>query len=388
MQPGWRPRTASPWRSQTGSSTISFEAHYSWFWVLHKGGPGQGGFELTTEWTFPSHGRIWLKVVVDPDSIRGYGGAAYPHLAMPFHLFGSSAGTPEHDAWSELRGRGMVWALGVDLFLPGSGQHDPIFGSGLQAHEVNSESVSIPVSATYVEAVSNSLGGQSEFVSLRMRVSVLVDPDLVANDLNHKPVLRSSVELVQIPVGRWHQTILPDVGFPTVRLVPLVLDLPQALRSDNEDANQRWRRALDELRAGISIFQSWHFEPRDLVAALRPVVEGALARWLTLWGRDAVQGKADEMIRTLNSAITPPNLPKDMKVCNAPQGIIPSSAPEKRLCVSLTMLHNLLQLSNVESHSQSRGTYSKADAESLLYMVTGVIRSLPGLWEQYPSPLS
>ncbi len=52
------------------------------------------------------------------------------------------------------------------------------------------------------------------------------------------------------------------------------------------------------------------------------------------------------------------------------------------------MLHNLLQLSNVESHGRTQGTYTLADAEALLYMTLGLVRALLRLWEEYPDPPS
>jgi hypothetical protein len=343
---------------------------------------------MLTEWTFPQHGtRHAFKATVDPTAIQAYGTEVYPHLRIPLKMYAiDRSGT--HPIWSPDHVHRIVWGVAVDLFLsdrPNNGE--PVFQSGLQEHLLNVNVVTVSVSQPYIEQISKSTSGNGVAVGLPMRLTILVDPAAVADDPNNGPLMTAEVQLVRIPLAHWHQNILPQLGFPTSRLVPLVLELPPSLRTTNAAANQRWSTTVSELSAAVDLFRPWHFEPRDLVSRLRPAIEGALDTWLTLWGMDrSSPGKVDEALQRLNQALAPANSPPNVRPCNAPQGTIPATAPHKRLCVALTMLHDLMQLSNVESHARGRGTYSVSEAESLLYMVIGNLRSLPELWEQYLQP--
>ena len=343
---------------------------------------------MLTEWTFPQHGtRRAFRATVDPTAIQAYGSGAYPHVRIPIEIYMIDR-SGDHPIWSPDHVHRVVWGVAVDLFLPNHGApSEPVFQSGLQENPLNFDGVTVSVSQAYIEQISESISGNGVAVCLPMRLMLLVDPAAVADDPNTGPLMTSDIQVVTVPLAHWHQNILPNLGFPKSRLVPLVLELPPSLRTTNAAGNQRWTTTLSELSAAVDLFRSWHFEPRDLVSRLRPAIEGALDTWLTLWGMDTVSpGKVDEALQRLNRALSPVNSPPNVRPCNAPQGIIPATAPHKRLCVVLTMLHDLMQLSNVESHTRGRGTYSVSEAESLLYMVIGNLRVFPALWERYPQP--
>lgn len=341
---------------------------------------------MSTTWTFPGNGIFRsFRATLDPAAIDAYGGSAFPHLSVGLHFETSD---PPGSSWTAASIQKKIWAAGVDVCLP-TYNDAPVCHSGLQPIAQNSPGVSIPVTARLLETVSDNLSGDKTNVMLPLRVTILVDPQTVADDPDVGPVMTSEVYSVSIPVAQWHQQILPKLGFPETRLVPLVLHLPALLATASPAANQRWANTVNELGACVDLFRAWHFEPRDLVRGLRPVVEGALSTWMLVWGFAVPgTGKADDMLQQLNGALNPPARPRGVKPCKAPEGIIPASAPHKRLCVALTMLHDLLQLSNIETHAASRGTYTLVEAESLLYMVVGVTRSLPDLWAEYPQPVN
>lgn len=340
---------------------------------------------MITTWEFPNHGiQTILKVTVDSDYIDAYGGADFPHLAIPVQIerIDRSGTSPN---WTKVNRHKAVWAIGIDLFLDQNQPCRPVFQSGLQEHPLNSVSIAIPVSSRYLELVSQNTGGNGTSVALYIRVTLLIDSLLIKDAPDYNPFLTSDVHHVFIPTSRWYQTLLPKLGYPQTRLVPLVLNLPTSLALQNPPAEALWSSNLKNLNVAINLFQTWHFEPTDLVKHLRPVIENTVITWLHVWNLDIpASGKSDEILQTLNKALQPHSPETDVKPCNASNGVIPVSAPHKRLCIVLTMLHDLLSLSNVESHARTQGTFTMADAESLLYMTTGILRSLPQLWEEYP----
>lgn len=324
-----------------------------------------------------------FKATIEAEHIVAYGGPNFPHLRIPIKI---SYIDDTSKTWADSNVHKVVWGLGVDLFLQAGALIEPVFQSGIQEHPLNFHGVTIPVNAAFIESVSRNLGGGATSVGIPMRIVALVDPKLMADDLNYGPLMTSDIQQVFVPTAHWHQSLLPELGYPQTRLVPLVLNLPSSLSDKNSEASKLWTVTMKDLSSAVDVFRTWHFEPKDLVSRLRPIIENALQVWLTLWHLPIpASGKTKAALQALNDALRPPDLPKDIRPCNAPNGIVPVSVPHKRLCVALTMLHDLVALSPVESHGQTQGTYTMADAESLLYMTTGILRSLPQLWEEYPS---
>ena len=340
---------------------------------------------MNTQWTFPRDGQPLYKAIVESEHIDAYGDGDFPHLKIPIKVQRLER-TTTSATWSDTQIHKAVWAVGIDLFLASTLDH-PMFHSGLQAHPLNFYGVTIPVNARYLEFISNNLTNGNMAVGLPMRITLLVDPQSVDRDPNFNPMMTSETQQVSIPLTNWHQKLLPALGYPKTRLVPLSLSLPSALASHTPEANTLWTDNMVDLNGVIDLFRTWHFEPKDLVSRLRPIIEKTLSTWLHVWNLPSPEsGKSDDMLQALNEAIRPRGLPKDIKPCNAPNGVIPVTAPNKRLCVAMTMLHDLLSLSNIESHAYTQGAYMMVDAESLLYMTVGILRSLPQLWAEYPTP--
>ena len=338
---------------------------------------------MHTQWRFPNFGQHLYQAIVDPERINAYGDGDFPHLIIPITIQRWEQSTR---SWVDVQIHKMVWAVGIELFLPNNTREHPVFQSGLQEHPLNFNGVTIPVNAQYLELISRNSANGGVTGGLPMRVTLLVDPQTIVEDPNFNPIMTSDIQQVFIPVAHWYQNLLPKLGYPETRLVPLLLALPSALASRSPEANTLWSQNMTELHGAIEVFRTWHFEPKDLVIRLRPIIEKTLSTWLHLWNLPfPVSGKSDEMLQALNETIRTHDLPKGIKPCNAPNGVIPVSAPNKRLCLVLTMLHDLLSLSNIESHGHTQGTYTMADAESLLYMMIGILRSLPQLWERYPT---
>jgi len=133
---------------------------------------------------------------------------------------------------------------------------------------------------------------------------------------------------------------------------------------------------MDSLNQSLQLYQSYHVDPGTLVPPLRLAVEYALFTWAHLWNLEIpANKKADATLQTLSGQVKP---------CNAPNGIIPVAVQYSRLCGTLVMIHDLLQLSNPELHAGTAGAYGLNEAETILYLTFGILRGLPDLWQAYP----
>jgi hypothetical protein len=308
-------------------------------------------------------------------NIKGHGGAIAPALIFSPRI------VIELDSKTERQDYTAIQALGVNLYDVGMGSY-PLFSSGLQYYDGNSSSFCrLPIQPSVLERFFKTS-------QIRITFDVWLSPKVLAEKQGNsgdRQIFRTDADIMNIDEAHWLKDILPQVGYPETRLVPLTLNLPSPMPTKKPDASVEWKKVIDGLGRCTDLLRSWHFEPTEMVKTLRPVVENTLFTWLTLWGLSMPSsGKADDALQSLNQAISRDNDP-NAKPCNAPNGIIPVSVQHRRLCVNLTILHDLLQLSNVESHAKTQGTYTTAEAESLLYMVVGVVRVLPQLWEQYPT---
>ncbi len=161
-----------------------------------------------------------------------------------------------------------------------------------------------------------------------MRVGILVDPVSVANNPNISPMLLSDKKDVRLPIAQWSQQILPTLGYPQTRLVPLALVLPSAVHLQGYPAERVWSRVIEDLQAIVRDFGAWHIEPRDVVRRLRPVIENALHVWALVWRIEESASNADQLLQQLNDRLKG-SAGGNVKPCNAPNGIIPHSAPNK-----------------------------------------------------------
>ncbi len=307
-----------------------------------------------------------------PQDVTGHGGAEAPALIFFPKLFLESR---DGHTKTQLFGSD-IQALGVSIYKPND--FYPMLTSGLQYFTCDGHDrfCMLPVPLILID-----------FIRQATQITISFDAWLSPNlAVNGKHIIRTDRRAILMDQSHWYTNVLPQLGYPETRLVPLAFSLPSPIPHNNPEANKAWEKTVKQLSDCIDVFRSWHFEPKDLVKNLRPVAEHTLSTWLKLWDLQVPSnGKADAMLQALNKVISPSSVVQDIKPCNAPNGIVPVSAPHKRLCIALTMLHDLLQLSNVESHGYSQGIYTVAQAESLLYMTVGVIRSLPEIWEQYPS---
>ncbi|WP_053958281.1 hypothetical protein [Sulfobacillus thermosulfidooxidans] len=310
----------------------------------------------------------WYYFRLSPREIKGHGGSMAPALIISPRLYRESR--QDHSIIPKYGSE--VRALAVSLYQDNDGF--PLVTSGLQYFK-NSYCV-LPLNRPMVEFLSHQI---QIILSFDVWLSQDIDPENLI-------LLRTKTHPITLDQTHWQTQVLPQLGYPETRMVPLSLTLPRPSTSDNPLARATWSSNIKQFEQAVKLFRTWHFEPTDLVQQLRPIIENTLTTWLHIWNLPIPSsGKSNDMLQTLNKALQPDDLPT-MKPCNAPNGIIPVSTPHKRLCIVLTMLHDLLSLSNIEHHAHSQGTFTMADAESLLYMTTGILRSLPQLWKEYPTP--
>lgn len=293
--------------------------------------------------------------------IRGHGGAAAPSLVFR-PIFQRRSGTSVEFLFED-----EVQAASVSLWSDSS-SGAPVFESGLQYFHANRSRIVLPLTVAYLETLRATK-------RLTLRFAIWLAPDAYPEQSIR--ICESSENVIALEETHWQTEVLPALGYPRVRLVPLTLDLPDVLQGSSQ-ATVKWKKALDELSQVLKDYQAHHVEPRTLVSPLRLAVDHALYAWIHLWNLEVPESKkSDDLLKAINAKIKP---------CNAPNGIIPASVQHSRLCSTLVMMHDLLQLSNPEQHGGTVGAYTLNDAETILYLTFGILRSLPDLWQAYPAP--
>lgn len=94
----------------------------------------------------------------------------------------------------------------------------------------------------------------------------------------------SSGHVGHVPtVARWHEQLLPKIGFPKRRMVPLDMSVPERLGSANSLVVATWSRTTQHLTTAMQKFYQAH-DPSEAVAEVRFAIEGAVATWAYVWG--------------------------------------------------------------------------------------------------------
>ncbi len=300
---------------------------------------------------------FWLS----PKGVRGQGSAVAPSLVFTPE-FQSRSGSTRESLWhSDIQTASVsLWDLNQSSY--------PVFESGLQYFDANRPALVLPITVPFLETLRSA-------VQLSLRFAVWLPPAAYPDQALR--VVQSRTEPIVLDPTYWQTEVLPALGYPHVRLVPLTLDLPATL-SVSTQASTTWKKAMDSLSQALQVYQSYHAEPTNIIGPLRLAVEYALIAWTHLWQlRVPDSQKAADLLRGLNACVRP---------CNAPNGIIPARAQYGRLCSTLVLIHDLLQLTNPELHAGTAGTYRLAEAETILYRTAGILRGLPDLWNAYPTP--
>lgn len=296
-----------------------------------------------------------------PKSIRGHGGTIAPSLVF-FPEFQWRSGRAQR----LLQGN-TIQAVSVSLWEPNSSV--PTFESEFQYFDPSSPKIVLSLTVPYLETLRSAVQ-----LSLRFAVGL----DSAAYPDQERRAVQSRVDSLVLDRTYWQTEVLPALGYPHVRLVPLTLNLPTTTISASSPATARWKSAMDALNQALQQYQAYHVEPRTLIPPLRLAVEHALFAWAHLWNLEVPENKkSGDLLKTLNTQVAP---------CNAPNGSIPAGVQHSRLCSTLVMIHDLLQLSNPELHAGTAGAYSLNEAETSLYLTFGILRGLPDLWQAYPTP--
>ncbi len=307
-----------------------------------------------------------------PQDVTGHGGAEAPHLIFYPKLFSESR---DGHTKTQLFGS-EIEALAVSIYK--SNDSYPAFTSGLRYFigDGTGSFCMLPVTLSFIDLLQKV--GQ-----IRISFDVWLSPDLC---LNGRRIIRTTTQVISIDQSHWYTKVLPQLGYPETRLVPLNTSLPKSLASLNEPARTTWKRVHQRLRdAEQAILRQSNSASiiTNGVNALRDVVDGALRTWLAVWGYIAPDKQEDinVLLQNLNSGIPQ---------CNAPEGKTKSKPhitnDNMRLCSHAIALHNIATLTNPTHHFGTQTIYTPTDAESWLLMTIGEIRSLPELWLQFPSP--
>lgn len=332
---------------------------------------------MITEWRAPEYGqRQPILLHVDSEQVMGSGAGIAPALIIPIRAELNSSG-------SQSMLTDIVEAAGVELYATGQTNY-PTFTSGLQPITSNRSYVHVAVNSAYIDSLQGAPASQNGLVSLTLRLGVLLkSPAADALPDHTGTVVSTGTAQVQVPIARWYETILPALGYPRHRMVPLPLDLPESLKNSRPDAQKCWGTAVERLQnAERTLFTSIRTSATvtEAVNALRDAVDGSLRTWLCLWeNAPAEKANVGVLLQALDSLIPE---------CQSSQGRSGQKITNDamRVCSHAISLHNLAVLTNPTHHIGTQTIYSPIDAESWFLMTLGAMRSLPGLWAQFPSP--
>ena len=115
---------------------------------------------------------------------------------------------------------------------------------------------------------------------------------------------------------------------------------------------------------------------------LRDAALNALFTWCAVWG-DPTPGDANDASKTITF------LSKAIPECRPEEGQRPgrqASPDAKRLCAMYSLLLQLYRSSSEAHHRVGAiEVYTREDIDTLLTSLIALLRSLPALWEQYPT---
>ncbi len=331
---------------------------------------------MISQWELFYGNRNYFRITVNSDHISGYGQHISPHLHIPFSIE-SLQDEFKGSAWWN-----FICAIELEFL---NATHDRIMSSsGLHMVDADPHSVALPINGGHIDSLTRSANDRRISIPARFVIATRLQP------ADEKPqfmiTMRSSTNYLQLPLSDWYEKILPDMGYPNHRMVPLNTTLPEPLSSLNEPARTTWQhvhqRLLDAEQALLMQSNSPSVVTNG-VNALRDAVDGSLRTWLAVWGYMAPDKQdINGLLQTLNSGIPQ---------CNAPEGKTKSKPPitndNMRLCSHAIALHNIATLTNPTHHFGTQTIYTQNDdAESWLLMTIAEIRSLPELWLQYPKP--
>lgn len=181
-----------------------------------------------------------------------------------------------------------------------------------------------------------------------------------------------------MPVVKW-SSLLRVWGWPETRVLTIGTSLPAKLLP-NAAAATHWTAACNALEGAQRDRRGGNYDAAGM--ALRDVAQNALFTWCAVWGESnpGATKNASAAITFMSGAIPD---------CRPEQGKRPgkdASPDAKRLCAIYSQLWQLYGLSQEAHHPVgAKAVYTSEDIDTLLTSLIALLRSLPALWEQYPT---
>lgn len=318
-----------------------------------------------TEWEFPWGGSTKLyRVTLEEDRVDMSGGALGPVLSLTPSLYRAG----DHSPFQSLHGE--IWAISADVYAPGA-TYPPLFTSGLQPIAANQNAIHVRLSREYIEQIT-SVQPVNSAILLRIRLSLLVAAEAAKGTSS----MIGEPKDVQVPVTRWHEQLLPKIGFPKRRMVPLDMSVPDKVGTANSLASTSWSRTVQRLTAALEKFYYSH-DPSEAVAEVRFAIEGAVATWAYAWGCSVAPEE-------LNFGLALGFLEEraGMKVAQKVKG----SAARRRIWSRLSTLKTLHDVASDGHHIGRKSIATRDDADGLVTASVGMLRLLPEFLDAFPEP--
>lgn len=194
-------------------------------------------------------------------------------------------------------------------------------------------------------------------------------------DLPFLLVHSSALQTIWIPAGRW-QTFLKAWGFPESRLLPLNMTLPAALPASST-AQPQWAVVTESLTTALQCVREGHWT--EAGQELRRCATYMLLTWCVVWGDEASGENVSKAISFIDT-----HLPQ----CHSQSGSFPKSPDPnvQRACARWVLLRALMAASNPAHHTGAKPVYTREDVDYLLTALTGLARSFPAFWLEFPGP--
>lgn len=318
---------------------------------------------MLTEWTLPASGGKYLyRVTLDGDQVNLSGGDLGPVLTLFPSIYRVGDASPNENLGKD------IMAIAAEVFPEGAAADPPLFASGLQPLGWNQHSVTLRVTREYIEYITSR--SVHAVVSIRLRFALFV----TVSEMSDVSMMFSTPGDVQIPVARWHEQLLPRIGFPKRRMVPLDMAVADGVAVAAPLATTAWAKAANHLTTAMKKFYEAH-DPSEAVAEARFAIEGAVHTWAYAWG-----------------CSTPPEdltFALALKFIEDSAGIkagqkVEGNAARRRFWSRLSMLKTLHGVASDGHHIGRKTIATRDDADALVTACVGVLRLLPGFLGEFP----
>lgn len=323
------------------------------------------------EWRFSNleSSKIEFVARVQEQDIHCAGDHLAPYLCISLKLQ-EPISSPKGTAWCDVYAK-RVAAIAVELSPTGQETDEPWIRTGFMPTRGRLV-VSVMLSHTHIEVLSRNAEKNGE-VCFYIRFDLLIQEN---NKNGAIPIWSDRRQLIKVDIVRWAE-FTRLWGYPAKRFMPVSMQLPDGLDSNNEKALECWKTACEALSIA---HEEWRRGNAQVVGSrLRDVADHALGTWYLLWHPDTknIPSKWHQTFQEIGQKI--PGFKTDNP--KIPEG---ASSEIQYQSSWLVLLRDLHLLANPFHHRRLVPVYSTQDVDTLLTVATAILRGLPSFWIRFP----